>query len=367
MLELFAEYGLFLAKVVTIAVALMFVIATAASAAQRGKPSQDGHIEVRDLNRRYKDMRDALRHAILSEPQFKAEEKQREKDEKKKLKQEKKTLKKAEKKSSDAAGDIAEGSSAPESEKKRVFVLNFNGDLQASAVDRLREEISSVLSLATPKDELVLVLESPGGVVHGYGLAASQLQRIKQRDIPLTVCVDKVAASGGYMMACLADKIVAAPFAVLGSIGVVAQVPNFHRLLQKNEVDVEILTAGEYKRTLTLFGENTDKGREKFKQDLEETHVLFKEWVAEHRPQLDIDKVATGETWYGKRAIDLQLADELSTSDDYLFDQVDDADLYQVRYEEKKSLPQRFGMAATNTVDGVLMRWWSRLQGARWF
>ncbi|MFK7731896.1 MAG: protease SohB [Pseudomonadales bacterium] len=366
MLELFAEYGLFLAKVVTIAVAIMFVIATAASAAQRGKPSQDGHIEVRNLNSRYNDMRDTLRHAILSEPEFKAEEKRREKAQKKKLKEEKKALKNAEKKVGDAV-ETDDALPANGSTKKRVFVLSFNGDMQASAVDRLREEISSVLSLAKQEDEIVLVLESPGGVVHGYGLASSQLERIKQRNVPLTVCVDKVAASGGYMMACLADKIVAAPFAVLGSIGVVAQVPNFHRLLQKNEVDVEILTAGEYKRTLTLFGENTEKGREKFKQDLEETHVLFKEWVAEHRPQLDIDKVATGETWYGKRAIDLQLADQLSTSDDYLFAQVEDADLYQVRYEEKKSLQQRFGMAATNSVDGLLLRWWSRLQGTRWF
>ncbi len=367
MLELFAEYGLFLAKVVTIAVAIMFVIASAATAAQRGKPSQDGHIEVKNLNRRYNDMRDTLRHAVLSEPQFKAEEKQRQKDEKKRLKSEKKTLKKTDKKPAHSEVDADAGSAEPELGKKRIFVVNFNGDLQASAVDHLREEVSSVLSLARPQDELVLVLETPGGVVHGYGLAASQLQRVKQRNIPLTVCVDKVAASGGYMMACLADKIVAAPFAVLGSIGVVAQIPNFHRLLQKNEVDVEILTAGEYKRTLTLFGENTDKGREKFKQDLEETHVLFKEWVAEHRPQLDIDKVATGETWYGKRAIDLLLADEISTSDDYLFNQVDDADLYQVRYEEKKSLQQRFGMAATSTLDDLLMRWWNRLQGTRWF
>ncbi len=367
MLELFAEYGLFLAKVVTIAVAIMFIIATAASAAQRGKPSQDGRIEVRNLNRRYTDMRDTLRHAILSEPQFKAEEKRREKAEKKKLKEEKKTLKKADKKNTDTQADASLDASTQEPGKKRVFVLNFNGDLQATAVDHLREEISSILSLAKTRDEVVLVLESPGGVVHGYGLAASQLERIKQRNIPLTVCVDKVAASGGYMMACLADKIVAAPFAVLGSIGVVAQVPNFHRLLQKNEVDVEILTAGEYKRTLTLFGENTEKGREKFKQDLEETHVLFKEWVAQHRPQLEIDRVATGETWYGKRAIDLQLADELRTSDDYLLDLVDEAELFQVHYEEKKSLQQRFGMAATNTVDGVLLRWWSRLLGTRWF
>ena len=108
-----------------------------------------------------------------------------------------------------------------------------------------------------------------------YGLAASQMQRIRDKKLKLTVCVDKVAASGGYMMAVVADKIIAAPFAVLGSIGVLAQVPNFHRLLKKHDVDFEMLTAGKYKRTLTMFGENTDKGREKFQEDIEDTHVLF--------------------------------------------------------------------------------------------
>ncbi len=173
---------------------------------------------------------------------------------------------------------------------------------------------------------------------HSYGLASSQLERIRRRNIPLTICVDRVAASGGYMMACIANRLIAAPFALIGSIGVVAQIPNFHRLLKKNDVDYEVLTAGDYKRTLTMFGENTDKGREKFVEELEDTHSLFKEFVSEYRPQLDIEKVATGEVWFGRRALENQLIDQIETSDDYLFNLSEEADIYKVKYRPKQTL-----------------------------
>lgn len=358
MLEFIAEYGLFLAKVITVVIAIIIVIATATSASQREKGLPEGHIVVRDLSEKFTATRDNLRSAIWSEERFKLEHKKQQKADKAKQKQEKKQLKKKPSASEPKdTGEEAENSS----DAKRLYVLDFDGDMQASAVNNLREEVTAVLTFASENDEVVLRLESPGGLVHSYGLAASQLQRFRQRNIPLTVCVDKVAASGGYMMACLADKIVAAPFAVLGSIGVVAQIPNFHRVLKKNDVDVEILTAGEYKRTLTMLGENTESGRAKFVEELEETHTLFKEWVAEHRQQLDIDQVATGETWYGTRAVEQKLVDELSTSDDYIADQIKaEAEVYQVRYEEKKSLQQRFGMAASDSLDGLLLKWWNR-------
>jgi serine protease SohB len=205
-------------------------------------------------------------------------------------------------------------------------------------VENLRQEISAVLTIATPDDEVLVRLESGGGTVHGYGLGASQLQRIRDKDIPLTVSVDKVAASGGYMMACVANHIISAPFAILGSIGVLAQIPNLHRLLKKNKIDFEQLYAGEYKRTLTLFGENTEKGRAKMQEDLEDTHRLFKEFVKSQRPGLDIEKVATGEHWLGTRALELGLVDELKTSDDYLMSLRHEADLVRIEYTEKKKL-----------------------------
>ncbi|MGK3627588.1 protease SohB, partial [Acinetobacter sp. A11] len=150
---------------------------------------------------------------------------------------------------------------------QKIFVLDFKGDIQASAVENLREEITLILATAKAgRDRIVVRLESPGGMVHGYGLAAAQLVRLRDAGFHLTICVDKVAASGGYMMACIANEIIAAPFAIVGSIGVVAQVPNFNRLLKEHNVDFELYTAGQYKRTVTMFGENTPEGKAKFEE-----------------------------------------------------------------------------------------------------
>jgi serine protease SohB len=153
------------------------------------------------------------------------------------------------------------------------------------------------------------------------------------------------------MMACIGNQLLAAPFAVIGSIGVVAQMPNFHRLLKKHDVDVELHTAGEFKRTLTMVGENTDEGRKKFIEELEETHQLFKEFVSENRPSLDIESIATGEVWYGRRALDKGLIDGISTSDDYLLSKREDTDIYAVHFKQKRSLPERLGFAAETAID----------------
>jgi serine protease SohB len=343
--DLVGEYGLFLAKAVTIVVALLIIIGGIVSASTRTKKSDSGHIEVKQINDRFTQMKETLREALLDSSELKKLHKQEKKAEKEKKAKTKK------------AGKDAEASHRP-----RLFVVDFHGDLRASAVSSLREEISAILMIARSDDEVVVRLESPGGMVHGYGLASSQLARVPEKEIPLTVCVDKVAASGGYMMACVADKILAAPFAIIGSIGVVAQLPNFNRLMKKHDIDYEVITAGEYKRTLTVFGENTEAGREKFVSELEDTHELFKDFVTEHRQQVDIAKVATGEIWYGKRAIDNQLVDSLETSDSYLMRRSEDADVYQVSYVEKKSIQEKLGIAAEQSADRLLLKWWQRLQ-----
>ena len=230
---------------------------------------------------------------------------------------------------------------------ERVFLLDFKGDVQASAVDTLREEITLILSMARAgKDQVVVRLESPGGLVHGYGLAAAQLARLREAGFKLTICVDKVAASGGYMMACLADKIVAAPFAVVGSIGVVAQLPNFNKLLKQHNIDFDVYTAGEYKRTVAVFGENSEEGKEKFESELQQTHALFKHFVEKYRPQLDVSKVATGEHWYGEDAISLKLVDQLQTSDGYIMSLLPTYDVYLIESRHKPTLAEKLGLAA---------------------
>ncbi len=343
MVEFLAEYGLFLAKTVTIVIAIIIIMATAVANTMKQRGEDKGSIIITHLNKEINDLKDEIVKAVEDEHTLKKVHK----EEKKKAKKEKKAKKKSLGKESDA--------------KKRIFVLNFDGDPKASQVDELRKAITAVLTMAKPeKDEVMLRLESPGGMVHAYGLAASQLQRIRSREIPLTICVDKVAASGGYMMACVANKLIAAPFAYIGSIGVLVQMPNFNRLLKEKHVDYEMVTAGEYKRTLTMFGENTKEDREKMEEDIQEVHTLFKDFVRTSRPDMDIDKLATGETWLGSRARELGLVDETGTSDEYIVAACDNAEVYEVAYEKKKKITDKLGSVLEGALDNILMRWLQR-------
>ncbi|MGR9090983.1 MAG: protease SohB [Gammaproteobacteria bacterium] len=313
-MEFLVDYGIFAAKFLTVALIIVLGIGVLILLfANRAQNSSDESIEVKNLNHKFDAMRDALEAVILPAKAWKATLKQRKKERK------------------------HHAERTGEDERARVFVCRFDGDIRASGVASLQEEVTAILSVATPADEIVALITSPGGVIHGYGLAASQLQRIRDRGIPLTAAVDKVAASGGYMMACVANKIIAAPFAIIGSIGVVAQIPNFNRLLKKHDIDFEEITAGEFKRTLTMFGENTDADRKKFREEIEDAHELFKEFVHDNRPAVDIGVIATGEYWYGKRALEQRLVDELRTSDDYLFERAKTADIYEITYRHKRS------------------------------
>ena len=345
-MELLSEYGLFLAKIATVVVAIAAVAAIIVNLTQRNK-KQRGELRIVNLSEQYQEMQEQMSSALLDE----ARQKLWLKAQKKKRKLEAK-----------AAKAQARQEASASSEKPRIWVLDFKGSMDAHEVSALREEVTAVLAVARPQDRAVLRLESPGGVVHGYGLAASQLQRLRDRQIPLTVAVDKVAASGGYMMACVGDKIVSAPFAIIGSIGVVAQIPNFNRFLRNKDIDVELHTAGQYKRTLTLLGENTEEGRQKFREDLNETHRLFKDFVHRMRPGLDIEQVATGEHWYGQQAVEKGLVDDIGTSDDLLLGLMDGHEVLSVRYMQRKKLMDRFTGSAAQSADRLLMRWWQRGQ-----
>lgn len=343
-MELLSYYGLFLAKTVTVVVAIAAVVLLITHLAMR-KRTQNGQLTLTDLGERYKEMKENMMLATMKHH----DQKQWHKEQKKKEKLEAK-----------AAKQRMKQGIKTENGKPRLFVMDFKGSMDAHEVSALREEISAVIAVAKPEDEVLLRLESPGGVVHGYGLASSQLQRLRDKGIRLTVAVDKVAASGGYMMACVADRIVAAPFSIIGSIGVVAQIPNFNRLLKRNEIDVELHTAGEYKRTLTLFGENTEQGREKFREDLNETHQLFKTFVHQMRPSLDIDSVATGEHWFGTQALENGLVDAIGTSDDLIIDQLAAHNVIAVRFVTRKKMMDRFTQSAAGSVERLLLRLWQR-------
>ncbi|POU24292.1 MULTISPECIES: protease SohB [Acinetobacter] len=250
---------------------------------------------------------------------------------------------------------LAKEARARKKTNEKIYVLDFKGDTAASAVEQLREEITLILATAKAgRDRVIVRLESPGGMVHGYGLAAAQLVRLREAGFHLTICVDKVAASGGYMMACIASEIISAPFAIVGSIGVVAQVPNFNRLLKDNKIDFELFTAGEYKRTVTMFGENTEEGKAKFEEEIQQTHALFKHFVEKYRPQLNVEKVATGEHWYGQDALDLNLVDKLQTSDEYVLGLLPQHDVYTINTRKKLTLGEKLGLQAAQIADSLI-------------
>jgi serine protease SohB len=335
------EYGFFLLQWVTVLVGLALVVGIIIGGIQRarmqGEP--EGKLIIKDLSARLRRRRQQIERALLPDRKalrsWRKQEKQREKDVKAKQ--------------SDA--------------QARAWVIDYKGDVQASDTAQLTEVVSALLEVAKPGDTVVLRLESPGGVVPGYGLAASQLLRLKDHGLQLWTTVDKVAASGGYMMACVADRIFAAPFAVVGSIGVVAQLPNFNRLLKKNDIDVELHTAGAHKRSLTVFGENTKAGREHFKQQLNAIHDLFKQHVARARPKLDIDQVADGDYWFGEHALAHGLVDDIRTSDEVLRDLAKTHRVLQLNFVTPKSLQTRFAQGTADAVMHLFDRFQTRFKG----
>jgi serine protease SohB len=337
-MDFLLEIASFLVKTVMIVIAIGTVLLFLVQAISSGRRRLREGLEVEKLNDQYKSFRRQLQSRLLGKKEFKSIAKTAKKERKK-----------------DAATP----------RETRAFVLDFDGDIRASATDDLREEITAILSIAKPGDEVILRLESGGGLVTSYGLASSQLARFRTAGVKLTICVDKIAASGGYMMACTADQILAAPFAVVGSIGVIAQVPNFSKVLKKHDVDYREVTAGEYKRTITMFGEITEKGLEKFRAQLDETHMLFKDFIHQNRPSLDVQKVATGEHWYGTQALQLGLIDKVTTSDDYIINLFEAHDVYRVKHHSKKKLADRFSESFSTLIHRVAIKIWSDLNRTR--
>ncbi|MCG7638360.1 MULTISPECIES: protease SohB [unclassified Alteromonas] len=348
-MEFLYEYGLFVAKAVTLVIAFIVVVSTIVGLASKQKHGK-GQLEIVSISEQLKDITNYAKQVLLDKNALK------------KLAKEQKKEAKAKNKAKNKAKITEQGE---ESEKSRLYVIDFKGSMDANEVEHLREEITAILCVANKEDEVLVRLESGGGVVHGYGLAASQLQRIKEKGLKLTIAVDKVAASGGYMMACVADKLLASQFAYIGSIGVLAQLPNFNKLLKKNDIEFEQHTAGEFKRTLTVFGENNDEGRAKFKEEIEEIHVLFKDFVQNQRPDMDIDKVATGEYWPGIKAKSLGLIDDITTSDDYILSHYPAREIFSVKYAVKKNVAEKLGMSAANVVERVFMK--SMSKARHWF
>lgn len=339
-MEILTDYFIFLLKVFTIAIAitvpLLLIIGSS-----KGKSQPKGKLSITNLSEKFESMGNAVKSSLMNPKELKKFKKDLSKDKKKKDKDKEKD------------------------EKDSAFVLNFKGDIQATEVEKLKQEINAILLSEAPCKEVIIRVESGGGSAYAYGLCAAELKRLVDNDINLTVCIDKVAASGGYLMSCVASKIIAAPWAIVGSIGVIAQMPNFHRLLKKNSIDFEMHTAGAYKRTLTTLGENTEEGRKKFKSDLEDLHIIFKDFVKEQRPQVDTEVVATGEVWQGKEAIDVGLIDSIETSDNYLVSLSKKVNLFEIEFVEKKNLSEKFAFSMQIILEKSLLKFYDLINRDR--
>ena len=339
-MEILTDYFIFLLKVFTLAIAitvpLLLIIGSS-----KGKSQPKGKLSITNLSEKFESMGNAVKSSLMNPKELKKFKKDLTKDKKKKDKNKEKD------------------------EKDSAFVLNFKGDIQATEVEKLKQEINAILLSEAPCKEVIIRVESGGGSAYAYGLCAAELKRLVDNDINLTVCIDKVAASGGYLMSCVASKIIAAPWAIVGSIGVIAQMPNFHRLLKKNSIDFEMHTAGAYKRTLTTLGENTEEGRKKFKSDLEDLHIIFKDFVKEQRPQVDTEVVATGEVWQGKEAIDVGLIDSIETSDNYLVSLSKKVNLFEIEFVEKKNLSEKFAFSMQIILEKSLLKFYDLINRDR--
>jgi len=339
-MDFIVQYGVFLLKVITIVIAILLPILMIINSSKGRSISEKGHLQIKNLSDQFENMGFAIQGTLMTPKALKKFRKELHKQKKKEEKN-------------------------PAKDQQSIFVLNFNGDIQASEVDKLKHEINAILVSDTKCKEVVLKVESGGGSAYAYGLCAAELKRLVDNKIKLTVCIDKVAASGGYLMSCVATKIVAAPWALVGSIGVIAQMPNINKLLKKNLVDFEMHTAGEFKRTLTVFGENTEEGRSKFKAELEDLHIIFKDFVKDNRPEIDTSVVATGEVWQGEKALAVGLIDEISTSDDYLVKLSKKFKLFQIDYIEKKNLSERFAFAAETFFNKTVLKIYDSLNKSR--
>ena len=317
-IELLSNYGLFLLKTLTVVISIVLILSFIMSARNN---KTEGDITIKNINEEFSLLEENIKKNLLGKSEFKKFVK----------------LRKKNKKTND----------------KKLFVLDFKGNIKASEIVSLRREISGIILSHKKSDEVLLRLENSGGTVHEHGLAAAQLKRLKDKNIPLTICVDKVAASGGYMMACVANKIIASPFAIIGSIGVLAQVPNFNKLLKNKGIDFEQHTAGNYKRTVTMFGENTDKDREKLGEQLQDIHVLFKDFITTNRKNIDIDKVATGEYWYGPKALELNLIDSIMTSDEYILSMINKFEIFHIQYKKLKTLSDKISKISSSASSKV--------------
>ncbi len=246
----------------------------------------------------------------------------------------------------------------------RLAVLRFQGlrDLNASGDQRLSEAIDEVLVNRDHFEEAVVIIDSPGGTTHGYGHAYALLERLSASGLKVTACIDRIGASGGYLMALPADRILAGPFAIVGSVGVVAGIPNVKRLLEEKGVSYRLFVAGDKKRVVHFADDDGPEVREYMDEKLAGIHTQFLQAVEKHRgDRVKLDEVRSGDHWSAEESVEkgLGLVDELQTSAEYLLER--NREVALVMIERRVDITERFAgyLAArlSARVASLFTRW----------
>lgn len=241
--------------------------------------------------------------------------------------------------------------------RKTAVLLSFNGDINATEVIEFGRAVSMIVQMKDLVSEVYIIINSGGGVVNGYGLLASEIERLHYSEIETYALIDQVAASGGYMAACVANHVVAAPFAYIGSIGVVSEMPNFNQILSDNGINIEQHTAGKSKRTVTPLGKITDEDRNEFKKKLERIHRSFINHVSHYRNINDADEnknsiIFSGDYWIAEETVELELGlvDEISTSQEFLLDKMKEYNIIEITFQENKTKKSKLSLLNSLTT-----------------
>jgi protease-4 len=196
--------------------------------------------------------------------------------------------------------------------RKAIAVIDVKGDILSS--EKVVKEIEKYDEDSSVR-AIVLRVNSPGG-----GIAQSQeiYKAVKEADKEIIASLGSVAASGGYYISCGADRIIANPGTITGSIGVITTFPKYHQLLKKIGVEWEVIKSGEHKDIGSPYRDMTVEEKRLFQDVIDDLFDQFVEVVSVERdiPKEEVLKLADGRIFSGNQAHELGLVDEIGTFSD---------------------------------------------------
>ena len=236
-------------------------------------------------------------------------------------------------------------------DRKSVSVVRLSGVIangpRAGISDQACAPLLEAAFRKGKPSAVALVINSPGGSPVQSSLIGSRIRRLAaEHDVPVYAFVEDVAASGGYWLACAADKIYLDESSIVGSIGVISASFGAHEFLNRQGFERRVYTAGKSKSMLDPFRPENPEDVERLKGSLEQIHEVFKTHVTSRRGgRLASDQdLFTGEIWLGQKAIDVGLADHIGHLVPTMKDMFGDKVKFRV-FGQRRSIAQRFGLS----------------------